>query len=75
MVDGRKQVTTLFSSVNHTYTRSTLCIEHCFTDFKFKPLNLCIYILPLFTRGKEHFFWGPKPGSNLHSEDTLALKK
>ena len=28
----------LFSSVNHTYTRSTLCIEHCFTDFKFKPL-------------------------------------
>ena len=20
-------------------TRSTLCIEHCFTDFKFKPLN------------------------------------
>ena len=26
-------------------------------------------------RGKEHFFWGPKPGSNLHSGDTLALKK
>ena len=39
MVDGRKQVT----SVNHTYTRSTLCIEHCFTDFKFKPL-IYIYI-------------------------------
>ena len=26
-------------------------------------------------RGKEYFFWGPKPGSNFHSGDTLALKK
>ena len=33
MVDGRKQVTRILA-----YTRSTLCIEHCFTDFKFKPL-------------------------------------
>ena len=24
---------------------------------------------------KEHIFWGPKPGSNLYSGDTLALKK
>ena len=26
-------------------------------------------------RGKGHFFWVPKPRFNLHSEDTLALKK
>ena len=29
---------------------------------------------PLF-RGKGQFFWARKPGSNLHSGDTLALKK
>ena len=28
---------------------------------------------PLF-RGKEDFFWVPKPGFNLHSADTLKLK-
>ena len=30
---------------------------------------------PLFTRGKEHFFWIPKPGFNLHLGETLAIKK
>ena len=29
---------------------------------------------PLF-RGKGHFLWVPKPGFNLHSGDTLTLKK
>ena len=29
---------------------------------------------PLF-RGKRHFFWVPKPKFNLHSGNTLAIKK
>ena len=29
----------------------------------------------LFTRGKGHFFWIPKPGVNLHLGETLAIKK
>ena len=26
-------------------------------------------------RGKGHFFWVPKPGLNLHTKDSLALKR
>ena len=43
-----------------------------------KCSHFCIYYLfegtPLF-REEEHFFWVPKPGFNLPSGDTIAIKK
>ena len=49
--------TGLICGQQSTYTRSTLCIEHCFTDFKFKPLiyiYIYIYIFkPVFVKSCE----------------------
>ena len=52
--------------------------------FKGSPRKMFTYITFLFVtfvkmdisfRGKEHFFWIPKPGFNLHSRDILISRQ
>ena len=80
----------LLWAFNPTYWRWNLSLGHVYsrdTSIHGTPNsvqekcshNLCIYYpsierTPLF-RGKGQFFWARKPGFNLHSRDTLALKK
>ena len=51
------------------------------TKYGRRKMFTCIFVFvtsiegtPLFTRNG-HFLWVPRPGFNLHSEDTLAIKK
>ena len=66
-------------SLGHVYSRDT-SIHGTPNSVPVKcSHNLCIHYpnierTPLF-RGKGQFFWAPKPGFNLDSGDTLALKK
>ena len=70
----------LVSTVEEPLLWDTSILGTSPVDTKCGPLkNVHISIIsvgwtPLF-RGKGYFFWVPKPGFNLHSGDTLTLKK
>ena len=66
-------------SLGHVYSRDTSILGTPNSVPEKCSHNLCIYYpsieaTPLF-RGKGQFFWARKPGFNLHSGGTLALKK
>ena len=66
-------------SLGHVYSRDTSIHGTPNSVPEKCSHNLCIYYpsieaTPPF-RGKGQFFWARKPGFNLHSRDTLALKK